>query len=235
MSNYIKPVLLIGDIHGAFGRLKNLIHHQGIENCYLICVGDLGIGFKNTQNGEMIACGDLNDYFTKKNIHFMSIRGNHDDPAYFNGDSRIKMSNFELLPDYTTKELNGEKFLFVGGAISIDRLYRVPGKSYWHDETFVLKPELITECDVLVTHSAPTWNGPFDKEGLAGWCGKDPELWNDCYKERIDHDELIKLSKAKMHYCGHFHSYHWVEMNGCYSTILAIEQVKEHRLIESNF
>lgn len=49
MSNYIKPVLFIGDIHGAFNRLKDLIHKQGIENCYLICVGDLGIGFKRTQ------------------------------------------------------------------------------------------------------------------------------------------------------------------------------------------
>jgi hypothetical protein len=234
MSNYIKPVLLIGDIHGAFGRLKNLIHHQGIENCYLICVGDLGIGFQYTPAGELKGCTDLNDYFAKKNIHFMSIRGNHDDPEYFNGSNRMKLSNFELLEDYTVRELNGEKFLFVGGAISIDRLYRVPGKSYWHDEAFVLKPDLVTDCDVLVTHSGPTWNGPFDKEGLAGWGEKDPELWNDCFKERIDHDELIKLSKAKMHYCGHFHSYHWVEMNGCYSTILSIEQVKEHKLIEDN-
>jgi predicted phosphodiesterase len=233
MSNYIKPVLLIGDIHGAFGRLKDIVHKQGIENCYLICVGDLGIGFKRTQTGEIMACADLNDYFSKKNIHFMSVRGNHDNPDYFNKDQRIVMSNFELLPDYTVKELNGEKFLFVGGAISIDRLYRVPGQSYWHDEPFVLKPELATECDVLVTHSGPTWNGPFDKEGLAGWGERDPELWDDCYKERIAHDELIKLAKPKMHYCGHFHSYHWVEMNGCYSTILSIEQVKEHRLIES--
>jgi len=235
MSNYIKPVLLIGDIHGAFGRLKDIVHKQGIENCYLICVGDLGIGFKRTQTGEIMACADLNDYFSKKNIHFMSVRGNHDNPDYFNKDQRIVMSNFELLPDYTVKELNGEKFLFVGGAISIDRLYRVPGQSYWHDEPFVLKPELATECDVLVTHSGPTWNGPFDKEGLAGWGERDPELWDDCYKERIAHDELIKLAKPKMHYCGHFHSYHWVEMNGCYSTILTIEQVKEHRLIESQF
>lgn len=228
MSNYIKPVLLIGDIHGAFGRLKNLVHQQGIENCYLICVGDLGIGFKRTQNGEMLACGDLNDYFAKKNIHFMSVRGNHDDPAYFNGEHRIRMSNFELLPDYETKELNGEKFLFVGGAISIDRLYRVPGQSYWHDETFVLKPELVTECDVLVTHSVPSWNGDWTKDGISGWCEKDHTLWSDCFKERQDHDKLIELCKPRKHYCGHMHTSITTTFNNCTSKILDILEVTEH-------
>lgn len=233
--NLVKPVYIIGDIHGAFGRFRDVVRNNNLEDCYIICVGDLGIGFQHPAKGEIHQCKKQNIFFQERNIHFYSIRGNHDDPDYFNGSSRIQLSNFNLLPDYHFEEINGEKFLFVGGAVSIDRQFRVLNRSYWTDEEFVLKPELVKECDVLITHSAPTWNGPFDKEGLAGWCLRDTKLWDDCYKERIAHDQLIKLCKPKNHYCGHFHAYHWVEFQGCYSTILDIEQIKEHRLIQDNF
>jgi hypothetical protein len=106
---------------------------------------------------------------------------------------------------------------------------RKEGQSYWRDELFVLKPELIEKCDVLITHSAPSWIGPFDKESLSSWCEKDLTLWDLCYKERIEHSELIKLCKPSKSYHGHFHSSHWVDFAECYATILAIEEIKEHR------
>lgn len=220
-------VLMIGDIHGAFNRLKDLIWKKQIENCCLICVGDLGIGFNPSSEGEINKIKELNDFFSKRSIEFLSIAGNHDDPSYFNGS--IDLSHFKLLPDYTRIKINGEEFLFVGGAISIDRLWRVPNLSYWHDEPFVLKPDLAGKCDVLVTHSAPYWNGPFDKQGLAIWCEKDSGLWDECHKERMEHDELIKLCQPQKHYCGHFHSSNWTDFRECLSTILSIEEIKEHR------
>lgn len=233
ISNSIYPeiikdsVLIIGDIHGAFNRLKDLIWKRQIENCCLICVGDLGIGFQYSAEGEKRGIEELNNFFAKRSIIFLSIAGNHDNPDYFNGS--INLSNFKLLPDYTRIRINGEEFLFVGGAVSIDRLWRVPNVSYWEDEIFVFKPELAGKCDVLITHSAPYWNGPFDKQGLESWCEKDKTLWDECYRERLEHDELIKLCQPKKHYCGHFHSSHWVDFRDCYSTILSIEEIKEHR------
>jgi hypothetical protein len=134
-----------------------------------------------------------------------------------------------LLPDYHAETFNGERFLFVGGAVSIDRLYRVEGRSYWPNEVFVYDESKVTPCDVLITHSAPPWIGPFDKEGLSSWCEKDKTLWDLCYRERVDHDKLIQACGAKRHYCGHFHAYHWVDFRDCYSTILDIDQFKEHR------
>jgi hypothetical protein len=226
MSN---PVYIIGDIHGAFGRLEKKIIDLDLKNCTLICVGDLGIGFNYSPEGERKGCFLMNEFFQERQINFKSIRGNHDDPSYFNGEDRIDLSHFKLLPDYHTEVINDEKFLFVGGAVSIDRAMRRTNISYWTDELFVLKPQLVEKCDVLITHSAPSWIGPFDKRGISTWCDVDPELWDLCKKERIDHTALIKLCKPSKSYHGHFHESCMIDFEECFSTILAIEEVKEHK------
>lgn len=226
----VKPVYLIGDVHGKFEQLMYFIKDYGIKDCYLICVGDLGIGFKNNYQKERRAIDIYNEFFKKRGIHFMSIRGNHDDPSYFyDMKGKDTFSNFELLDDYSVKTLNAEKFLFVGGAVSIDRTARSLGSSYWENEEFYLVPEKIVECDILITHSAPSWLGPFDKDGIIGWCERDKTLWDECFKERMDIDQLVERSKAKRLYCGHFHMDVIGESNGCIGRILDELEIKEHR------
>lgn len=229
----MKDVYVVGDIHGAFTRFKDVITECDLHDCYLICVGDLGIGFQHPDKGELSQCEKLNTFFADNNIHFMSIRGNHDDPAYFNGEKRIELSNFKLLPDYHTEVINGQKFLFVGGGISIDRRghHRVEGRSYWKDEIFVLDESKVVPCDVLVTHSAPGWIGPANKNGMIdSWCKYDLTLWDECQRERKDHEKLVELCNAKRHYCGHFHTRASVSHNGCHSTILDINEITYHRV-----
>lgn len=239
-----KPIYIVGDIHGRFDKLQEEIKRFDIRDCTIICVGDLGIGFAYPidKKKEQRIHAQQNEWFGRRNIKFYSIRGNHDDPQFFTGDTRVVKDNFELLEDYSTLELNGEKFLFIGGAISVDRectdsrgvKYRREGLTYWKDEVLVLKPELLQPCDVLITHTAPTWNGPLDKEGIRSIVNYDivdPTLWDECIVERKNIDEIIRVTRPKMQYCGHFHSYHWVESWDCYSTILAILQFKEHRPI----
>jgi hypothetical protein len=223
-----KPVYVVGDLHGSFGQMKMMILHSNIRDCYIICVGDLGVGFHHSEKERSIWEG-LNKFFAEHNIMFFSIRGNHDDPKFFNGNDRIVLSNIELISDYSLKTINGETFLFVGGAISIDRINRIPGRSYWCDENFVLRPEHFKQCDVLITHSAPLWNGPTDKSGISGWCARDATLWDECVQERHDHTLLLQFCAPKKHYCGHFHTSSVVESNGCVSTILDINEIKEHR------
>jgi hypothetical protein len=222
-----KPVYIVGDLHGTFGAMKMSILNYNIRDCYLICVGDLGVGFHHPEKEKSI-WKKLNAFFAEHNILFFSIRGNHDDPKYFSGPDRIVLSNLELLPDYTLKTINDETFLFVGGAISVDRINRIPERSYWHNEGFVLRPESVKPCDVLVTHSAPLWNGPTDKANISGWCSRDHMLWDECVQERHDHATLLQLCTPKKHYCGHFHMSSVSENNGCVSTILDIDEIKEH-------
>jgi len=179
-------ILVVGDNHGEYDALFNKIKSYNMSDCILIHVGDGGEGFLPYEK-QLRQFEYLNDFFKKYNIEYLSIRGNHSDPSYFDGS--INLSNFKLLPDYTTLTLNDKKFLFVGGAISIDRTIRKEGISYWKDEVFKLDESKIQQCDVLITHSAPTWNGPIEKNGmLASFCQKDPTLWDECMEERKQHD-----------------------------------------------
>jgi hypothetical protein len=219
-------VCIHGDNHGDWNKLFTQIDDLNIKECVLIGVGDTGVGFKS-KDVQTRVFNILNNRFEERGIKYMSIRGNHCAPSYFQGD--VKMSHFELLPDYTYRRINNEVFLLVGGAISIDRQYRVQGQSYWKDESFVFKPELVKKSDVVITHTPPYWLGPFDKDGLESWCVKDTSLWDECLKERIEISALIKLANPTRSYHGHMHvSAHTNNFN-CHSTILDIDEITQHR------
>lgn len=162
--NNNKPLLFIGDHHGAWSQLLDVIDTKKISDCYLISVGDLGIGFKYEKNHEYKQSEKLNDSFKDRNIIFYGIRGNHDDPFFFRGSNRISLSNFELIEDYTVAEYGGKKIQFIGGAISIDRTGRKEGVSYWAEEAVNYKKDKCKEVDILVTHTAPSWCFPHNKK-----------------------------------------------------------------------
>jgi hypothetical protein len=223
--NQSKKIILLGDHHGDWQSVLQIIDRLLIRDCLLICVGDGGEGFQE-KTKQMHQFQVLNHLFEKRGITYWSIRGNHSDPQYFDGS--VCLSNFELLPDYTTRTINNEKFLFIGGAISVDRLARTPEVSWWSGEGIVFKPELISECDVLITHSAPHWIGPNDKEGINWWCEKDLTLWEDCVKERRIMNEIFQLAKPKFAYMGHFHQSCFVDLEGCRARILDINEFFEH-------
>lgn len=229
-------IILVGDTHGDWQTIFRKIEYTNVRDCTLIHVGDVGIGFLDRERQHEILC-DVSSFLSEKNIHMYAIRGNHDDPAYF-VELNDNYSNLTLLPDYSHLELNGETWLFVGGAISIDReghyvktgeRIRVQGSTWWHDEGFVFEPSRVVQCDVLVTHTAPSWIGPNDKGCIAYYTNNDPTLWDDCTDERIRMNKLIEACGAKRHYCGHFHVSAIAENNGCRSTILNINELLEHR------
>ena len=51
------------------------------------------------------------------------VRGNHDNPAYFDG-AMFNAKRFITVPDYSILQACNHTILCVGGAISIDRIYR---------------------------------------------------------------------------------------------------------------
>lgn len=222
-----KPLIFVGDHHGNWRELFWIIQQKKINNCYLISVGDSGIGFKNkkAQDDEI---DQLNEKFKKLDIHFMSIRGNHDDPDYFK-KGKYDLSNLELIEDYTVKIYDGKLIHFIGGAISIDRSGRRESISYWSGEGLIFdKEKLHHKVDILVTHTAPSWCFPQQfNEMVYGWAREDAYLLEDLSDERAVMDEILKICKPSLHLYGHFHSSWTEEINGCKHKLLNINEMWE--------
>lgn len=129
-----QPCYVIADIHGVFDRIIPFIKEFDYSNCLIVVAGDCGFGFKLFKDYKD-EFNLINKFLRKKNITMLMIRGNHDDPRYFN-EEKIKLSNFKLIKDYSVISMYYEgddemlglpKFsmLCVGGATSIDRTYRI--------------------------------------------------------------------------------------------------------------
>lgn len=222
-----KPIYFLGDLHGSFNYLKWYIKSNKLKDCVIYQVGDFGIGF-TTEHNDMGILGDLNDFLKERNIQLYCIRGNHDNPYFFDGHLANHFENLHLLADYTLIDIEGTKILGVGGAISIDRKLRLremqeaarKGREvhyYWRDEIFVLDKEKIKtfeNVEVVVTHTAPDFCKPTNKLGFGylveEFIEDDNELAQDLREERNFLTEMWNLLKEKnpnikYHLYGHFH------------------------------
>lgn len=228
MNTNIKTdrLLLLGDTHGEWSSLFHLFDRISLRDAVVLHVGDVGVGFRADPKAELKSLSMIDSELSNRGIVVYAIRGNHDDPSYFNGDHLY--DNLKLLPDYSPLNINDERFLFVGGAVSIDRVQRVAGRSWWSGERLTYDEDLVTECDVLITHTAPTWVGSQDKNGIQWFIDRDPTLWEELCAERKQVDELLLKCGARRHYCGHFHCRASMPRNGVISRILDISELHEY-------
>jgi predicted phosphodiesterase len=204
-------IIMLGDIHGEYSKVRHDLKRLDITDCYVIQCGDVGLGFyrPNYYKHELTL---LNQELEKRNIHMYFIRGNHDFPEYFlQTNNPFDLNNITLLADYSELDLLGQSFLFVGGAISIDRAFRVEGKSYWKDEEFILKledefPYKDRQYDVVVTHTRPGVCGAFKGfDNIKYWTDQDFDLKNDLIEEAQKLDYLYEKTKPRLWAYGHFH------------------------------
>lgn len=204
-------MIFIGDIHGNTQSLVYQIELSNIRNEILIQVGDFGAGFKS-KDLDIENYKRLSEFLCNRNISLYAIRGNHDNPHYFDG--QWNFPNVKFLPDYSIFTFEDLKILFIGGAISIDRIYKLEGKDYWKKEEFVLDGKLLSELkgiDVVVTHSAPMFCNPIGVEAriVNDFAAVDITLKKELIKERSELSTAYKILKKnnniKYWAYGHFH------------------------------
>lgn len=249
MGKITKPLIMLGDIHGNFNYLQWYIKQHKLENCTIYQVGDFGIGFTNEFN-DMNTLGLLNKFLKERNIQMYAIRGNHDNPKYFDGHLRNYFTNLHLLADYDIIEVDGKKILGVGGAVSVDRRPRmreqleyarngVERELHWHDEVFVLDEEklkTIEGIDIVVTHTAPDFCNPVNTHGFGylvdQFAKDDPKLYEDL---RIERDLVTKMwailkEKNKIDYWlyGHFHNTWTTNFEGINYRLLDINEMFQY-------
>ena len=208
---------------------KTKTEFGGFNNSLIIVCGDCGFGF-NKPGYYFEILEKANKLFSTTNTHIIFVRGNHDDPSYFT-DEKINYSNIICVPDYSVVKTFDHNILCVGGAISVDRIWRKqqeirlnkykqsnPKKLFWENEAPILNENILNELkendiklDMVVTHTSPSFSQPHFKDTAIGWFKTDPKLKEDLKKERNIMDSLYKLLRnehdIKVWSYGHFHIY----------------------------
>ena len=203
-------MIFLGDIHGHFDIIKWLIKTK-ISDSNIIQVGDFGMTNNIALMNKTLIELDKALGLTGNKLYV--IRGNHDNPVFWNGTHLY--DNIELVPDYDTRVIEDKTVLFVGGALSIDRVERLKmGYPYWVDEKFVLneaKLKLYRGIDIVVTHSAPRFAYPQTIGGVVNdYTANDPTLIQELGLERFEHTQMYDILKENNNitdwYYGHFHT-----------------------------
>lgn len=223
-----RSIVVSGDIHGDF---KELVHkccvRYGLRDTLVVVAGDCGFGFERPGYYENVykGCGkhlvELNDWI-------VFVRGNHDNPAYFDG-LQVSHRRWTAVPDYSVLSACGHAVLCVGGAVSVDREARrlhtrfvlkpkdrLESNVYWPDEHPVFDQQALDvmsrscRIDTVVTHTAPSFCELTSHAGIEYYTQYNEMLLDDVKAERRTMDRLHDYLTAHGHplsqwFYGHFH------------------------------
>lgn len=218
-----KSVFTCGDVHCDWKKFIKNMEEKDIKDALIIILGDFSRRTVSAEDNIKII-KEAKEKLEGRNINVVSYRGNHDNPAFFEGDTQIVVENFfEAIPDYTVIQTNVGNFLCVGGALSINRveIMRQDGakgvKTYWPEEVFnydeTLVEQINNEFDInfVCTHTCPSFSFPVDfhDERVKEREVEDYSLVEDILNERLEltklYDKLSESNNVKEWYYGHFH------------------------------
>lgn len=238
-----------GDIHGEFDALLGNLKRFPVTDALILVAGDCGIGFEAPSFYEQLY-NRLEKTLTKLNCCIFLMRGNHDNPACFEKES-LSFPRMKTIPDYSVVLFRQRTILCVGGAISIDRQFRLSlmrldqvkrkrvRELYWELEAPRYNANELEQIhaaglriDTVITHSAPSFCSPTDKKGIENWISEDHNLAGDIDKERYALDNLYGRLLADKHplshwYYGHFHNSCVEIIDGVCFSMLNIFEIKE--------
>jgi len=210
-------VYLTGDTHGDFNRIKAFCDRMNTTSSdILIILGDAGINYY----------GPVRDRLRKEKISTLPItlfcvHGNHEQRPYTLPDyheilwqggqvyAEDAFPNLLFAKDGEIYDIAGKRALVIGGAFSVDRMYRVArGLPWWPDEQpsgeirarVEKKLDLCSrKVDLVLSHTVPMKYVPRENfiDGIAP-TGVDfsTEKWLDKIEERLDYEKW---------YAGHLH------------------------------
>jgi predicted phosphodiesterase len=131
---------LMGDVHGKWQEMQQICKYKKGTG---ILIGDIGVGFPRMPK------------LTLPDNVFM-IAGNHDSPE-------VIRAHPNYLGNYGSREIDGHRTFFMGGAWSIDQAWRTEGQTWWRDEELSM-PELYAAHDeyvdykpeIMISHDGPS-------------------------------------------------------------------------------
>lgn len=222
MFTYIKKdmsVYVLGDIHGEFGKLNTFINRKKPD--VIICCGDFGYWREDFQDPESELC--IGEIIPKQTKIFW-CDGNHEDHnslQYFISGKDLSSpieccDNIFYCPRGSFLQLNTTKFLFLGGALSVDKEYRTPMVDWFPNETLSdddLKHLTDENIDIIISHTNPKCVNYKLKQKY-----KDMDKFLDPSTEVLQ-DMYIKYNPKKW-YFGHYHFFNKFIHDNCEFTVL---------------
>ena len=206
-------IYITGDTHGTIDIHKlnksNFDDTNLTKEDYLIICGDFGLIWSNIPSTEEEY---WLDWLNKKNYTTLFVDGNHENHPLLNSYPeenwnggkvhRIRDSVLHLMRGQIFT-IDSHTFFTMGGADSVDKDWRTPGKSWWPEEMpsndeyeeAIQNLKLHNhQVDYIITHTAPT---SIVNQLIPGI--KPPNQLTDVL-------EAIKIgTKYKHWYFGHFH------------------------------
>ena len=208
---------LIGDVHGDFEHLNNLIDkHKNDVDCF-IQAGDLGY-FPNFPEYK----NRFENFKPSKKLYF--IDGNHDNHEELQKYNTVEelTPNVNYCPRGTIITLDdGRKILLVGGAASLDASIRTMGVDWWQEEIIgqkqgnkILDKINNENLDIIISHTCPK----SIKLKLFDRCLS----FNDPTEDFLE--IILETKKPSMWYFGHFHMEREGKINDTYWRCLDINE-----------
>jgi hypothetical protein len=220
-------VLIQGDSHGNVNDIIPKIYTAGKHRIqHVLVVGDFGLWTHKADGQEFL--DEVNEAARINNLSVYAIGGNHENWDHWNWicenmptSKGFAMARRRVLLAPKTHHWTwaGKTFIGAGGAVSVDKDYRlaaergdIPGVSrsgpntlYWPNETLtdedVWDLKSMGTADYLISH---------DCSDHTPWKTRlKPDADSVLHREKMD--KIIASVQPKMHFHGHMHTqYDWV-------------------------
>jgi Icc-related predicted phosphoesterase len=238
-------LLIVGDWHG---------NHQEVQRSYqrardrsadvIVQVGDFGY-WEHADDGAFLDY--IEEWFDRTGIATYWIDGNHENHTMLRSVYDVKPGHFTVvrpgcyyIPRGTKWEWDGVTFMGVGGAVSIDKEYRLnrerglpspewgqpeakpatgPGTMWWPEEQLTDEElEFVKSqgtADVLFTHDCPT-NAPF-------YMRLKNDIDSQIHRQKMN--EVGKSVQPKYWFHGHMHEFYDYSFrhDGGEATVIGLE------------
>jgi hypothetical protein len=198
--------LFLGDTHGDLSCVETACPIAAEHGAEIVQVGDWGFLWPG---GSQVK--KLSAILKAHNITMRFIDGNHDwfPELWKRAPSReatVIEDNVIYQPRGSAHvDSDGTRFLFMGGAASIDRMNRTVGLSWWPEEEISNQDMAVAflhdSCDVLVTHDAPQFPPGFKPRTVSG----DESFPQKCLRSLNNVKKLRTRLKPSLHVHGHWH------------------------------
>lgn len=257
-------LFILGDTHGNTGWGQSMVKRAAELRCdAIVQVGDFGI-WPGPDGDKFLR--KLNKTLSEHDLPLFFVDGNHEDFPKLermrrgdgmsalvmpNGQSNDVLTYIVHVPRGYVWSWSGRRLMGLGGAVSIDRQWRKPGKSWWPQEQLT-DEQAEAACkaidgpiDVLFTHDAPT-NVPMP--------GMKEDIDSTAHRQRVT--AVARVAQPSLWFHGHYHRAMDYEFGypprqsrviglgcdgdpDCYATLnlatLNVVKAKEHRYMDRGY